>query len=532
MKSKKSIALLYIFCVGFLFSQELEQDDSQVIAVPDVSTAIGGEDASIDEGAIPDFTLVLPEVETDYLLTLDLPEVAETTNENSETSEAQNYFSLEGVVGGGFPGYFLGDIRISQYSDTNPFNVNFSHVSKNGFGAHSASDGYTKSSTLLSGKALMLMSEMYSFEVEGSYIQGATGLQNKSPLFYQSANTGLEGIATFSVIFPSQWNINFHAGGEWANRYLGRLTQNTLGKQSSGTFSRIDAGFSFGKSATALDFSVITDYNYSILDSSQSHRFSLNSNIQSQVTENFFIKGDFGVIYEENLNAPVLLPFSLLVDYALPNIALDFSAGMKSAQVDYAYLQKRYPFSDFPKTNHEESAWFALLNATIPLLKNSVLNTTVKFENTAFNQGVYLPVYEDNSQDINSGLYAMQITDMLILDTDVSFGVNKGIFGFLAGWNASWIDVLPEENTHEVFVSASVISNDDTIGAQLSVTEAFFEDYTPIVDLKTFMRVTPEIQIELQISDLAKLVTGNDRSYAGEYVTDTGFIGLFVHLYL
>ncbi len=530
---KSFLVLVCFFCIHIVFLQEIIDEVPQEIDLPDVSTAIGAGESTIDEESIPDFTVILPEVETDFLLTLDLPrETIEDDVAIASEKEESTSMSLEGLVAGGYPGYFLADIGISQYDEKNPFAINFSHFSQNGFGSHSASDGYTKNDTSLTGQATVYSDDIYSLQLEGSYEQGSTGLQNKSPLFYESANTDIEGELVFSIFFPSQWRLSFLGGGEWANRYLGLLKDSASDIQKNGTYSDARAEFSFGKKFTNVDFNLGTEYQYSSLDEKSAHRVSFLTDIQYEISEKLFISGDIGVIYEEKLNIPVLVPFSVLVGYTVPNIDFDFSFGMKSAQADYAYLQERYPFVQFPQEIHEEASWFALLDTSVPLFTNSVLNAKMHFQNTAFNQGIYQPVYEDAFRNAETGLYLIQILDMQTLDTDVSYGLSEGIFGVLAGWSASWLDVLPEENEHEVYVSASVTSKDNNVGAQLTVTEAFFTDYTPIIDLKAFATVTPELQLEIQVNDLAKLVTGSDRNYAGNYVTDTGFIGLFARLYL
>ncbi len=141
-------------------------------------------------------------------------------------------------------------------------------------------------------------------------------------------------------------------------------------------------------------------------------------------------------------------------------------------------------------------------------------------------------MYDVDFGNLHSGLYPMQICDVFQLKTNIAFGSNYGIFGLLTGWNASWLDVLVDEHEHELYVSASAISKDNFFGAQLTLTETLFEDYIPILDLTLFINATSAITVELQVEDFVKLVTGKDRMFAGEYVTDTGYIGLFAKIKL
>ncbi len=357
---KISICFALSLVSVFMTSQE-NNEKEESIAIPDVSTAIDLESASIEEDAIPDFTQILPVTETDFLLTLDLPEISGALDipvEEEDKKQNDEFFFIEGVVGGGFPGFFLGDLFLTGYNKTNPFSIQFSHFSQTGLGSHRASDGYTQSNTSLSGETAIHFNDMYSLKVKSGYEQASVGLQNKSPLFYQSVHNGINGKAMFSVEFPSLWHIHMSVGGEWANRYLGLLNENVTMEQESGIYYDTNVGFSFGKDLSRIDFDVLTEYQYSMLDKLYAHRVFLNANIESYLTEELLLGGDIGLLYEKNVSVPVLLPFSIFIDYNTSSLDINFSLGMSSTQVDYANIQKKYPFAMFPQTIHEEATWF------------------------------------------------------------------------------------------------------------------------------------------------------------------------------
>ena len=110
---KKNTIILAIFTAiftgGILFSQETEELDE--ISLPDVSTVISGGAPKVGKSAISDFSDVLPssDSETEDFIPR-LPETSETGTLNSDavlkTSPEKSIY-VEGLAGGGFPGFFL-----------------------------------------------------------------------------------------------------------------------------------------------------------------------------------------------------------------------------------------------------------------------------------------------------------------------------------------------------------------------------------------------------------------------------------------
>ncbi len=528
---KYAAIVLGVFFTQLLVSQEAVQEATQVIAVPNVSTAIGGENVSIDESAVPDFSLILPEPETDFLLTLDILDADESVTADAETlvEKEMATLSLEGIVGGGYPGYFLGDIDLSQNNEKNPFKVHFSHITQNGLGTHLPSAGYTNSETFLFGESTYIFSDQYALNMNARYETGTVGLQNKSPLFYLNAHQVVHANVGFDITTASNWNIGLFANGEWMNRYLGHKSAVFADVQSDSDAFAITTGLSFDREFSKLDFFTTLDYGFSTLHNDIANRVGFDIGLGVPM-QDVSIDASVGIIYEQDLNLPVLVPFSLSFSYNSPSLELSLSGGMASEQVDYVGLQKKYPFTDIIDTITEQAQWFSAFDFNMPLLKQSSISAKVNFEKTAFDQGYLLPDFENENSV--TGLYPFTLQDAVFFDTDLSFTTNHDIFGFLAGWKASWLDVLPEENAQEVYVAASVTSKNDTWGAQLSVTESFLEDYMPNIGLTAFASVSSMFQIELRLEDVVKLVSSEDRKYAGKYVTDSGFVGLFARLYL
>ncbi len=520
-----------ILCVNVLTSQEV--NDNEIIAVPDVSTAIGADAATIDTNAIPDFTTILPEPETDFLLTLELPDDAGINGENEnailDIIDASS-FSVEGVVGGGFPGYFLGDIHVTQFSETNPFTIQFSHLSQNGLGKNPPSNGYTHSETVLFGDTTLFFNDTISLDMSAEYETNSNGFQSKSPLFYLSANQFVDANLTLDILTKSFWNIGIFVGGSWNDSYLGHKASVPDDIDTSTDALGIAGGFIFAKEFEKLSFHSSVSHNYASINSDGVHRMALDVFANIALQESLGLITSLGIVYEENLHVPVLVPFTLGLDYSIPSIKINVLGGMTSERIALSEVQKKYPFTHPITEVGERAQWFSEIGIDMPVFEAASFSAGAYFEKTAFNQGYLLPNYD--YENIVTGLYEIGVEDVLRLDTNLGLSFPVGAFSLLTGWDAKWIDILPEENAHEIFVSASFTPENSIWGAQLSVVESFFEDYVPNISFSAFASLSSSFQLELRLEDFVKLVTSEDRTYAGKYVTNSGFVGLFARLYL
>ncbi len=533
MISKKNIAIFLVLqgC-HFIFSQDSNSDDTQSIDIPDVSTAIGSEGSMVDVQAVPDFTLILPEPDEDFLLTLNLPadDIQNYTNEDGEPLTENENFAIDGIVGGGYPGYFLSDINVSQYNAISPFKIHFSHTSQNGLGTFLASEGYTQSNTLLLGETELFFNDQYSLTLNAQYETSNKGFQNKSPQFYLSANQFVHAHSLFEIHTHSGWNYGLSVTGEWQNRYLGKKTDIQTNVPSNIDAFGVGAQLFFSKDFSQLAVNAKTEYRYFMLNEKDSHRMDAELHSSVSFNEANKLNAAVGIVYEEDLHVPVLVPFSILFYTLTPKIDFSFAGGMRSEQIDYNKIYNNYPFTNTTEGIYETSQWYSEMHLTKPVSGSSLLHATISFEQTAFGHGYLLPDYE--IEDHVTGLYDLTIEDVLLFNTNVGFSTNWGMVGFFAGWDASWIDVLPGENSHELYAIASISSKEGLWGTQLSLTEAFFEDAVPNIGVEGFFSLSSAVQFEIVLHDFVKLVTGSNRQYAGKYVVDSGYVGLFARFFL
>ena len=148
MKIVKNI--FYFFCVAFFSAPLFSQTEN--VTLPDITTTVSGEIVTAGNEAVPDFSKIIPGDKKDDS---SLPVFSEENISYDEEpiadfsfGEAKTIFA-QGLVGGGFPGDFIGDFSVYKSIGENPFKIEFSHFSKNGYGKHKAGDGFFNSSTRL-----------------------------------------------------------------------------------------------------------------------------------------------------------------------------------------------------------------------------------------------------------------------------------------------------------------------------------------------------------------------------------------------
>lgn len=535
LQSKKILFLLILCIANYVFSQTTEQS-IDTIDIPDVSTTIGGIEIPVDKDAIPDFTLILPESEPDFLLTLELPnpDITEfdATNEDDIGEEIiPSTIALEGVIGGGYPGYFLGEFSIFENTGKSPFEIQFLHEAQSGFGSEPSSEGYNKSNTSIFGQITALFADNYSLAGSAWYDTGSVGLQGKTPELYLAVQQFVGAKLLFDISLPAFWSLDFYADASFANRYLGFITTPVINIPTDFDVFTTNAGFSLDWTPAFIDLNLDATYRYSRLDAQSvvsNHRVNFDVGVAVPIKDVLTLAGKIGLVYVKDLSIPVLVPFSIIVDFTPPYMNLSFFGGMKTEQTDIAYLQKHYPFAHLPNALYEQSEWFVNLDTTIPFFKNFTAKGVLSFETTSFDQGRLLPNY--TSPNATSQMYDSSVRNLFIFDSDLGISGEFGMFGFSIGWDAAWFDVLPEENAHELYLTGSVTSSQGLWGVQLGITEAF-GDYVPDVSFSAFYNIAPSFQLELKLTDAIKLFSGKTRTDAGHFVTDSGYIALFAKLY-
>ena len=139
---KKSFLILSLLTfAGFVYAQNIE--------LPEVTTVISGETEKAEADALPDFSDLLstkPVSAGSGGLEPVLPEVE--ASENTEIASVKTVTSdksvyAEGLLGGGYPALFKGDIAVFRNVGESPFRFALSHDSAAGYASHSFTDGFS-----------------------------------------------------------------------------------------------------------------------------------------------------------------------------------------------------------------------------------------------------------------------------------------------------------------------------------------------------------------------------------------------------
>ena len=128
IENKKSVLVLaFVFAVMYgtnLFAQSIE--------LPEVTTVISGETEKAGQDTLPDFSDVLKLPKGSGGVEPLLPEVetgATTEVAAGKTKPVEKSVYAEGLLGGGYPAFFTGNISVARTTGASPFKFSFEHDS-------------------------------------------------------------------------------------------------------------------------------------------------------------------------------------------------------------------------------------------------------------------------------------------------------------------------------------------------------------------------------------------------------------------
>src|SRR5574344_132949 len=232
--SKKDILVPVLFLTAGLPFVSLQTITAQTagdqIQLPDVTTTVSGDSLTAGKNAVPDFTVTLPDANN---TTAPLPELpaakSDSVTEEPEadlSSASDKAIYAEGLIGAGYPGYFNGDFSIYKSSGDNPFKLQFSHVSANGYGTHAAADGFFDNNTALSGEKQITFKNTV-FNLSASYDTMAHGMQSLSKCFFDNTKQTIVTSDSVKWTLPHGFAITLGAGANWYSRYAGMIPGTT-----------------------------------------------------------------------------------------------------------------------------------------------------------------------------------------------------------------------------------------------------------------------------------------------------------------
>ncbi len=555
MKTDKKTKITILLVLAALSFNAAADDDE--ILLPDISTTILKTDdgINVEKEAVPDFRSILPETGDDLPDIADaglppdafIPPKTDYTADAPDSKEAvTSDVFIEGSVGGGYPGLFSGDFSVYRNEGAEPFSLKFSHLTENGYGRHSASDGFSTSVTSLSGQKRFAFTDKLRLDLEGVYSTKTDGLQGKSPLFYTLYNQDISARADFIWDIDERMKLSSDMGVIFNNQFAGYNVALPNGVSGSSICFMAKPRVSFlytlpFENGTQLDMLARAGYD----GGTNQNRVSAGLALDYIIADYGTASASVDVVWTKNMASPIAVPFQLgfKTGSAVSVIGSVFG-GLKSSSADFAALQQTIPYMFTNFKPFEETLWFASADLTLPFefsraegetpafaIKKIEPDIKVDFEKTAFgNKSLSL-----FSVDTVTGLMTAQLAERLALDTSFSTTFSFLIGGTVdlnlsAGWKGCWFDKDVLEESHLLLFKLGVSDENGSWGVETDVTVSFMDE-VPDVGFSAFYKLTNAMRLELKLADFVKLVMGEDRLLCGEYIQRGGYAALYVKIF-
>lgn len=518
------------------------------ISLPDVSTVISGGAPKVGKSAVPDYSVVLPELAKDMDDEI-IPQLPDSIQSDAESTKAdaiggktvsKNVY-VEGLAGGGYPGFYTGNFSVYRQSGNNPFKITFGHESANGYATHAVTDGYFEKNTDIGAEKTFTVKN-HKIVVGVNYESNDNGLQNQAEGISDLSQEELALYTNYNWKIPHGMNLMFGFDGNWYKRY-----ETVTGSVSPE---------SWAKDVMLLDVSPVLkfDFNYKGFGTGLSAEYSLQSDLRKDLeisdsvnrgqfmynigwgNETVHLYGNVGIVVGNYIGQnPVQVPFNAGIDLAFKTdisarkISVSLKGGMDSSETKISELERMYLFTAFNVLPGETSDWFGKLDFTLPIKDVFTLDLNGEFKTTAFGNGTYVPMYDST---LTYGVYSYEKTETTQVNTNVDFSARIGIANVSANWQAHWADVPSLCSPHTVGLKASLQDKLARWGGDLGFAMGFGgSDYVPEIDLSFFYRLTPSVRLAISADDVVKLVSGTQRVYAGNYISRSGSATVLVKFF-
>lgn len=543
MKKNKLALIVFFLLIVLLVPSFAQEETTDSIVLPDVTTIIDGNELEIDKEAIPDFSGALPDdLEARDSLPV-LPSVTVTESPKSsfidEKQEESRVVFVEGNVGFGWPYVFKSDFSVYRI-DSKPFLLNFTHSSFGGYGVSGQETGFFNSETSVTGqKTFLTGNAKWLFDLK--YVAKDLGLQGKSILFDDVNRRQIVLNASVGMPFKQHFEWNVGVNANWFSRYAGFVDylDSVPGKESVAlSFINLqgDANISWETQIIELSLDGLWQSNFFIgKENISSGRGKILFATEVSL-QRFKIQGDVGAVFLPGGSgiekATFTVPFSLAVTYSLPvnfsnsPFILNATGGIKSVAVDFALLEEHSPFTNYTSKllmqNREESDWFVAVNLGLPIFSMATLDLTAEFNKTAFGNGV-IETNFDFPIDSVTGFFYGGVRERTSFFTEAILDMSFLPLTASISWKANWLDIVNGELPHCICASVSLLS-EKPWGVFFSVEEALGKnvDKVPRINAEAFIRPVEQIKIALSLEDAVKLFTSTNRVYAEPYINCGG----------
>lgn len=522
-EKKKSFCLITILIIFTLLNIKLW---AQNIELPEVTTVISGETEKAGEDALPDFSdvLKLPIGSNGVEPVLPAPDGADTAEIASGKSKpVEKSVYAEGLIGGGYPAFFTGNISVARTVGASPFKFSFEHDSAQGYAQHSVTDGYSDRTTRLSVEKQYKKNHL-EWGAAAAYKSASDGLQGN--LTNGDTKVGLlnrdlyDAAGNIVYKFENGLSLGAAADADFYNRYaeIACPQIKTVGYFSIAPSASIRwAGYGFDTGFTT-DYDYDTEFTENIIFP-KSHRAKFMLDLQ---WKNDFIRlyGNAAAVVGQNvMDQSVIVPFTVGVDSSFPvyfsnrRVSLCLEGGIDSFKPKAYELEEKYKFTNMNWNPTECSEWYGKFNLNIPLKTSFTGTAGIEYRQTAYDNGRWQPKYNEVYS-----IYGYEVKDFKALITDIGLAYHQGILSVSGSWHSNWLDVPAEENIQTVKLDVNVQNEDAKWGVDVNCLLPINEEIAaPVLNTEGFVRITPSIRAILSINDIIKLYKGETRTYAGKY---------------
>lgn len=553
IKCKKIFLLLSVFFAAeFMWSQSEEVEE---ISLPDVSTVIQGGAIKVGKSAVSDFSDVLPpeNEETSGELLPKLPEASEAGSLNSDsllTVSPEKSIYVEGLAGGGYPGFITGNFKIYRQTGSSPFKVEFGHESSNGYAGNTLTSGYSDRDTFISAEKVFKLKKM-NLSLEGKYESLDNGLQDKYEYISNVTKEILGGNVIWNLDIPNGFGLEVKGDVNWYKRYA-TVTNSKVSPVEIQDYAENVSVFDF---SPELSFSWGAHGFYSKLSAMYSSEADLKNSFEGSASVNRGQLGVFAgwkndvvhvfasgsaVVGDHIGDNDVIVPFNAGIDFGFNSsissrkILMNIEGGIDSYHPLVRELEKQYWFTAVPCLCEETSDWFGNVGLNLPIKDRFTLNFDCEFRKTVYGNELITPDYETYSNlESLYGQYIYMVQDNVQFNTDVSFAIRAGCADFSCGWKCFWIDVPACEDASVINFAVSLQNRTSRFGFEAASALAVNSeaDHTPVVDFSAFCRLTSAVRLAVSANDVVKLILQEERDYAGEYISRSGTASVLVKFF-
>ncbi len=533
-----------------VFAQSSDALSADEIKLPEMTTVISGDTPVAEKDVLPDFSDILePSAEARTLPGIqdaqDVPETVESVP--ADTGAGKKDIFVEGLVGAGYSNVFIGDFTVYKATGENPFKLHFGHDSASGYARNDVSDNFEDSKTTIFGEKT-ITTGITTWNVFGGYDRITDGLQLVSPVFEDMTKQKVHGGFTSDSFFNNGIEFLFGVDTSWYNRY------NSL-MYNAPAYTAAEEGHSiissnpmarFSWSSDALTVGVEGKYTvHSNAGDSDAMMFGKQTTHRGEAFTDIGWHNDIFSVYEkagivagtkigdQSLLVPFTVGGSVRFHTPLSDRAVELAAegGMQTSQPTISDLETLYAFTYMAGIPGETSDWYGKETLSLPIADVLTLSQTGEYRKTAFDNGVWQPIYA--STGVVSKLYGYTQKEMTRFKTVSAASVLMGPMTATVDWTAQWIDVPVLEYENTIGISASLQDSTATYGGEVHVRFDLDSDADEVPNIggETFYRMNQSVRLAAQVDDIVKLVTGKSRTYAGDYIQRSGTAAVVVKFF-